>query len=477
MSQHAKPMHKRVTGVFTNPAKFFLVFSVFFGALLVFITPPMQVPDEQSHFFQAYAVSDLHFVPKKFEKNGATYYGAELPSSVYMAVNEFLGNVPGNPGINFNIDLYKTYIDQPLDVSVKQYVGGTTYSPIVYIPQAIGITIGKIFNSSPLVMIWLGRLTNLVAWVLILYFAIKILPFAKWAMVVLALNPMTVFLSASLSADVVTVALAFLFFSLIASEFAKKEQVSKKRLLLILATLSLIVLTKPTNILFALLLFAIPWRNFKTKRNFVLFCLGAVMAALTVGLLWYSATSEINQVTAQLQRPGMGISPSEQLDGIINNPLHYAKTILLNYVIIPPGYPGDAVLRTFFGVFGWLDTEIPLWTIIMYTIGLFLALIFQFGRGLFLSAYQKSILAATFILLFVGNITALYLYYTPVGSSFISGVQGRYFIVGSILLLGIFTARKKILDISEKLLAVILGSTMLIVLGMTVIRIFIRYYI
>lgn len=460
-----------------KPEGFFVTFAVFFGFILVFMVPPMQAPDEQTHFYQAYAVSNFNFVPDKLEYNGVIHFGAELPESVFTAAEVFKSSVAGNPDAKFDLHLLRQYIKQPLNPSTTSHrAGGAGYPPTVYVPQAIGITIGKIFNSSPLIMIWLGRLMNLAAWVLVLYFAIRMLPFAKWAIVILALNPMAVFLSASLSADVMTTALAFLFFSLIASTFVKNKLLSKTKILLILGTLGLLVLTKPVNILFVFLLFAIPWRNLKTKRNYILFCLGMIGAALIIALFWNHLVAEANQVTSQLQRPGMGINPTEQLVGIIHNPLGYINTLLSNYIVVTPGHYGDAVLKTFFGVFGWLDTEIPLWTIVVYIVGLFFALLFQFGRGIALMTYQKLILTAVLALLLVGNITALYLYYTPVGGGVIAGVQGRYFIACSVLLIGLFTGRKKILDIGEKHLSVALGLTTTTVLAMTILIIFLRYY-
>lgn len=197
-----------------KPENFFITFSSIFGLILVFLVPPMQAPDEQTHFYQAYAVSNLNFVPDKLEYNGVVHFGAELPESVFTAAEVFRSSVAGIPDAKFDPHLLRQYIKQPLNPSTTDHqASGVGYAPTVYIPQAIGITVGKIFNSSPLIMIWLGRLMNLAAWVLIIYFAIRMLPFAKWAMVVLALNPMTVFLSASLSADVMP--LLSLFFSLV----------------------------------------------------------------------------------------------------------------------------------------------------------------------------------------------------------------------------------------------------------------------
>ena len=461
-----------------RPEVLFVLFASFFGLTLVFLVPPMQAPDEQTHFFQSYAVSNLDFKPHRFQNEKYTYYGSELPKSVFVATDDFLTDTAGKPDVEFDTRLFGEYINQPLNPQVTAHEhNGSGYAPIVYLPQAIGITIGKIFNTSPLIMIWLGRLINLIVWVVLIYLAIKIIPFGKWAMAILALNPMAVFLSASLSADVVTTALAFLFFSIIASSLVSKSTLSTKTTITLVGLLVLLGLTKPTNILFGLLLLAIPWKSFVTLRKFWLICLGSIGIAIAVSLAWnVVVVGEASQSTAQLQRPGVGIDSAAQLTGIVQQPLYFIKTLLVNYVFVTPGHYGNQVLQSTFGRFGWLDTSLPLWTIALYILGLFLALIYQLGRGKRLSLFQKAVSLTILFGLCLANVLAMYLVYTPAGNSVIDGVQGRYFIAGSVLLLGLFTARSKYLEFSEKRMAIILSSIMFIVLTMTIVSIYMRYY-
>ncbi len=463
----------------TKPEGFFLIFAAFFGFIFVFLTPPMQTPDEQTHFFQSYAVSNLDFVPQRFEQGGMAHYGAELPKSIFQAARALSGDVAGVSETRFNKHLFVDYADQPLRTDLTSHeASGSSYAPIVYIPQATGITVGKIFDASPLIMIWLGRLANLAAWVAIIYFAIRIMPFGKWAMAILALNPMAVFLSASLSADVMTTALAFLFFSIVATTLSNKQILSKKKLIAIFVTLIMLVLTKPTNMIFALLLLAIPWKNFKNKRNYALFCFGAIGGALLTILLWNSIVSEANQFTANIQAAGRTLDPSAQLAGIIHDPLNYLKLILINYVLIlPVGYPGDFTLTSVVGALGWGERSLPLWTIILYIVSVFFTFLHMIGRGGSLTKPQKLTILSVFALFVVANITALYIYVNAVGQSIILGVQGRYFIPSSILLAVLFTGyRKKTLTISDNSFVIAIGSITLIVLCTTTLTILLRYY-
>lgn len=461
-----------------KPEFFFLAFAAPIGFLLVFLTPPLQAPDEQSHFFQSYSVSNLNFVWDKFEINDKVTYGPELPTSVFNASDVFLLQA-GNPNYKVTPGQYKDFIKQPLNAEETEYrKSGTSYTPLVYLPQAIGINIGKLFDASPIVMIWLGRLANLVVWLVVIFWAIRIFPIAKWALVVLALNPMAVFLSASMSADVMNIALAFLFVSMVFAVILDKEkQISNKKLIWLAVVLLGLSLTKPVSILFGLLLFAIPWRKFKSKWKYALFALMAISIAGVTTLAWNATVGEGTQASIQLQRPGDGVNPSEQLKNVITDPVDFASILIKNYIIVAPGYYGDSVFTTFFGVFGWLDSYIPTWTIVLYIIGLALAILYQFGRKTGFGRIQKSLFFVVLIGFVIANILAMYLVYTPFDRTVVEGVQGRYFIPASILLLGIFSGRNKIFNLSEKKLILILTSILITVFIVMLLRLTMRYYI
>jgi len=462
-----------------KPEKVFLILASVFGLVLVFLTPPFQVPDEPAHFFRAYQVSNLTFVSQPFQLNSETRYGSQLPESLTAADTLFIGNVAGHAENRFPLHLFRLGIDQQLQPQKTQQTlveASAIYSPIVYVPQAIGITIGKLFSAPPLVMIWLGRIMNLAFWILIMYVALRLLPFAKWAMVILILNPVAIFLSASLSPDVTNISFAFLFVSLILATFNSKVLISKRMMFALLGVLAVLSLSKPVNLVFALLLFAIPWKRFATKWKFIRFCIIGILLSGFLFVFWNYQVKDILVAAVKSQSGGVAISDQAQLLYILHTPLSYLHVVFNNYVLAVPGTSGDAVLGTFFGVFGWLDTSIPLWTIMVYLLTLFLALLYQMGRGITLTRTQKLFFVITFGLGFLGNITAMYFNSTAVGASVISGVQGRYFIAFSILALGIFTARKKILQISEKSIGTILFSAMIVILLMMIIRIALRYY-
>jgi uncharacterized membrane protein len=458
------------------PQNAFVFLAGIFGFIFVFLVPPLQVYDERAHFFQAYAVSNFDFIPSPYQYLDKTHYGAELPKNVFIA-GEVLISVAGDNTRPFPKGLYKEYIFQPLDPLVKDHREiGTTYSPVVYIPQAIGITIGKIFEASPLVMIWLGRLMNLFVWLVLIFMAIKVIPFGKWFVVALALNPLTVFLSASLSADVLTVALAFLFFAIVSKFIVQKEGLDRKKILIIAGVLSLLVLTKPTNIIFAFLLLAIPMKKIKSKLRYVIIIGGTIVFVIALGLLWNHLISTASEVNGNLLASGRMIDSSAQLSQILHNPLSYLKVLIMNYVVIPPGYPGDSTFFSWVGSLGWGETLLPLWSVVLYIATIFVTLLYIAGRGPVFTSKQKIILLTILLLYAVACITAMYLYFTGLGQPVILGVQGRYFIPSLILLGGILTARKKILLLNEGPFSLIIIGILTLLLSITALTIYTRYY-
>lgn len=475
-----KTVAKWFTKTFSNPEKFFIIFTAIFGLIFVFLIPPMHMADEQAHFFRSYQTADLDFFADKFNFEGSSHYGYSIPVSVYEASEKTWKPVAGNPLLEFDASLYKTLLRQPLEESSRMMViidGGSTYTPISYIPQAVGVGIAKIMNAPPIILMWAGRLANLTFWLTVVLIAIRLFPYAKWGLVILALNPITLSIAASMSADVVNISLAFLFTSLILYT-RKSDTIVSSRLLSCIALIAILLcLGKPTNLPLLALMFLIPVAKLKNLKFYLAYVFSIGLLGLLITVSWNNyIAKEIINTAVQYQRPGGYVVPSEQIKSIISDPLKYIETVSRNFVTVDKGTAGDAVVTTYFGYFSWLDTSIPTWTQILYWTALSIGVMYQFGRGIVMTIYQKLLLLGIFALVLLGGITAMYINYTPVSARIIEGVQGRYFMPASIVLLPIFSGPKKILNNIDKKIPLLLGSMMLVVLGVTVIKLYARFY-
>ncbi len=186
------------------------------GAIpLVLITPPFQVPDEVQHFYRAYELSELRI--RAEVQNGVA--GATLPdslprlvkSSVYTADDLFYPATPAP--ITKTLKLASI----PLDSSARRFVtfpGSAFYSPLPYLPQALGIAVGRMIGLGPLYLLYMGRMFNCLAALGLLGLAVKSMPFAEELVIVVGLLPMSMYLYASLSADAAVIACAIVFTAL-----------------------------------------------------------------------------------------------------------------------------------------------------------------------------------------------------------------------------------------------------------------------
>lgn len=81
-----------------------------------------------------------------------------------------------------------------------------------------------------------------------------------------------------------------------------------------------------------------------------------------------------------------------------------------------------------------------------------------------------------FAMAFGAAITAMYMNYTPVAAKTFEGVQGRYFMPASIVLLGLFTGKKKLVSNYDKSIPWIIALVVTVVLLMTTYKLLARYY-
>ena len=69
------------------------------------------------------------------------------------------------------------------------FFGSVVYSPVGYLPQIFAVQIGKSANLSVEWTLRLGRLLNLVLCIGLVVWALKLVPFGRWLMLIIALSP------------------------------------------------------------------------------------------------------------------------------------------------------------------------------------------------------------------------------------------------------------------------------------------------
>ena len=425
------------------PEYVYVIFSLVFGLLFTFVTPPGQAPDEGGHMARIAELSEFQFkadhktVPAAFVELDSTFARLKANPDERTSKAEILSS-----------KALKT------DPAKRAPSNGPDYI-IPYLPQLLGLFTAKIFSSSPLVIGYFGRIFNLLCSILLIYLAIRITPIGKWILLLLALMPKTLFLMASLSYDSFVISLSFLTIATFlhyAFKYDRALRLKDYGLLLFLCIL--LVFCKPPYFLLGALFFFIPFLKTRPWSKYLLLSVAVVASILLIYGIWSltkgsghpSGPQKTEQVAMQNQS-GISvtdsisqapvkpeINPQKQLGFMRSHPATY---INLLYATNFADMRAD-ILNNFVGTMGWLDTFLPDNLINLYLILLIVAALciaevavpFDWRRKLFL------------FLLFIAGVlaieTAMYVYASFVAQEKLFGIQGRYFIPLAPLFLLIF---------------------------------------
>jgi len=395
---------------------------------MAIIMPPLLVPDEASHFYRAFQISEGHLYSDNLD--GKT--GGWLPREV-----SFVGGTqPSPPDYKFKPSTIDDGFSKRInydDRVFSAFNNTAVYSPVSYIPQTFAILIGKLFHASPLAMLYIGRLFNLAAFIALTYFAIRLLPFGKWALAVIALLPMMIQQAASQSSDVMVITLGFISVSLFLHTLFGGKKLTKTRWFVVLLLATLLGLTKQTNALLIIPFLFLPARLFSNSKKRLLFVLSVCFAALLSTLIWYMAVkSQHYDMDFAYINTGKA-DQAAQLNFVLEHPLTYLHTLLRTLVYSNiPGFPTtDFYWMSLYGYFSWFTYKMPTINMILGYANLFFALL-VIPSAAALARLTKGIRIAFWLTLIgsvLGIVTVLYLVGNLVGVPVVRNIQGRYFLV------------------------------------------------
>jgi uncharacterized membrane protein len=133
----------------------FVLIVLFFGTLFAVFTPQNEVPDEDSHFARVYGIVNGNFVhqsvtfPAGLLKMLSQYHptATQFGNEETININKYLA------GLRKNIDRRHGPVEYPL---------ATTYNPILYFPQVIGLALGMGFGFNDRWVFLFGRIFSLI---------------------------------------------------------------------------------------------------------------------------------------------------------------------------------------------------------------------------------------------------------------------------------------------------------------------------
>ena len=392
----------------------FLLFAIPQVIFLALWTPPFQTADEPAHFNRAWQIAHFEIGPQR----GAMADSGALNAEICIA------------GIGFHQKARYTKADQMCAESA-QWTGQLTYREFPntgagaltgYIPQALGIAIGKAVGLGPLRTLQLVRLLNGA-------FAIAVCSFALWwcrsgrlVMFAVLLMPMSLSLFASCGQDPTSIALTCLAFALISRQLDAGGALPRTQAAIVVVSLVVVSVSRPTYV--ALLLPLLIPQLFDGRRNRPSWITGFWFACLSLAITvawWLTAMRAVRAVAAPIA--GIGVVDAKlQLANLLHHPA-IARDLLAYTIHHIPEYIAGVI-----GYLGWLDTLMPS----VYYLIMFGVLVLAFLAETSVAPRLPKNVTAIFLCAGFAGIALVflveYLIWTPVGAPGIYGVQGRYFI-------------------------------------------------
>ena len=290
------------------------------------------------------------------------------------------------------------------------------YNPIAYIPSAIGIWIAKILGGSIADIYITGRIFNLIAYLIMIAFAMKILPYKHNVFLTVTLMPMLLALASVYSMDGFTMGAVSIFIAY-CLKLHQQEKITNKQLLILSMAFSLVICCKSMGyILISIIILILPIKNIlknNTKQVLLLIGLTLLILLINIGIMYMFQFDQISDPRVE------GTNVKEQIHYIIENPKQYINMLYSNIKGVFSDFEKIAYINApmFFG---------ENFDNIFFYILLFIVYVGITDDSKNFNKREKIIFIITAILTIIMTTTALYLSYTPVGKENVVGYQMRY---------------------------------------------------
>jgi uncharacterized membrane protein/Tfp pilus assembly protein PilF len=399
-----------------RPEWVYLLLALTFGVALLVFTPPFQVPDEEAHFRRSVELSEGRLIARK----EGDFTGDDLPAGVEALYARF-APLRGHPEEKTSAADIRDAAAVDRGSGDREFVAFSNtaiHPPLTYLPQALGVWLAGLFSPSLLAGLYAGRLLNLLAATALTFLAVRRTPVCKWAFAALALTPMTLFLSASLSSDATTNALAFLLVAQVAACALGPEKRLSRRSLAVTAVLGAAVgLAKQAYFVLPLSYLLIPVAKLGSRWRY------RAGLALVMGSTLLPATAW-SLVVREIYSPPdakLGMNPREQLAKMRANPGEFV------HVLYRTAWHAPIFGEEYLGFLGYLDTRLPGWLHLTELAVLVVAFVSSGDPGRLVRGWQALLAAGLALLNGLAVLVIIHLTWDKVGSPDIS-VQGRHLI-------------------------------------------------
>jgi uncharacterized membrane protein len=404
-------MKSRFKNVSISKAEIFLFLIVLlFGTIMMVLIPLGAGYDEEDHLIRVWELSAASFLPGKLSAQEMRY-----PT----LFRDLAYRQQAHSGI-IDSDFWKKYARMPLyeqGFVHRELKTKSVYSPVLLLPQAVVMRFGRSANLPALAMLYACRFASLVSYLLLVWLALRWIPFGKWLLLVLAVSPMALFQAATVTPDAISNGIGFLFIAGILKLAQSKEIGWKEygKLVLLIFVLFLAKLNLIVLILLPFLL--IPPARFSQKGIYTILL-------VTTALLFLLEVAGWNLIATKYSGALMAnnANTGAQLRFMMSHPLVFPVILLKD-----PFINGFAYLQGWINGYGYFYWTPPQVVSIFFLLSLVAVLLIDPVR----EQLDRKDLIVFLLIFFAGYLVTaipLYLTFTTVGLNELLGMQGRYFV-------------------------------------------------
>ena len=317
-----------------------------------------------------------------------------------------------------------TIADGAEDVLVETHTRNAigNASVLYYFPAAIGITIGRLLHLTNTSLLLVGRLFNLLVYVLLCYIAIRKIPIGKNLLFAIATLPIAMQEAASFSYDCIINGVAFVFLAYAVYAINSENKINTRDICILLFLTMQMALVKggvylPLCFIILLIPYERHWKNYLYALFTTIFILCAYMKNNIVGIIKRLLITQKENIN------GFTGGEMYSIGYLIKHPMKL-MSLYINTIFVE----GDAYIQGVLGgELGVFQLYMPWFTVFITLI--VLILLCKHGKQ---SNYIKRKMSKIWIgLMSFGSVLlvclSMLVAFTLKSYNFIEGVQGRYF--------------------------------------------------
>jgi uncharacterized membrane protein len=423
-----------------------LLILLVFGVPMIVLIPPGAGYDEEDHLVRVWELSTFSLIPGQMSPQELKY------PTVFR---DFAYRQQGSGGL-IDADFWHSYTRAAIyergfvrrEIDTK-----SVYSPALLLPQTLTMRVfGRGARLPALIVFDLCRLAGLLSYLGLVWLAIRLIPFGKWILLVLAVSPMALFQAATLTPDATSNGIGFLFIAG-CLRLARVEEIKGRETGSLILLIFLLFLAKLNLIPLILLPFLLMPPSQFTSRKFYVFLIAITLALFLVEVAGWNWIASRNFESLLLEEA----NPKAQLLYILGHPFAFLQTVLRDFAA-----NGLLYVQGWINGYGYYYWTPPAMISFLFLLSL-VTVLFADSTSEQVSKKFRVVFLLVFVAGYLATIVSMYTSFAQVGSDQIFGVQGRYFIPLALplfLALSSLLSKKKFAVPAQKWVTIFLVSAL-----------------